>query len=179
MIRVGVVAEKSLRNAMENKNMPKVYLRKVIASDKKYFAKWWRDKQLLKRTSGNLRRTSDREIDKYFRGLFDERRHDYIIMIGKKIVGHIPLIMRKNGWYETMIVIGEKKFQDKGYGTQAMKLLLAKTLRTRIPKIYLRVRQENLRAIRMYEKCGFIKNRIIKYPKNKFLPKVLKMVWRQ
>lgn len=160
--------------------MTHIQIRKVKISDKKYFAKWWRDKELLKWTSGDFRRISDKEVDKYFQGLFNEHgRHDYIILVGKKIVGHIPLVMRKNGWYETMIVIGEKSFWGMGYGTKAMKLLIAKARKMGIQKIYLRARPENLRAMRMYEKSGFVKDRIIKYPKNKFLPKALKMVWRE
>lgn len=160
--------------------MPEVFLRKVRVSDKKYFAKWWRDKELLKWTSGDLRRISDKEINMYFRGMLGEKdRYDYIIMVGKKIVGHIPLVARRNGWYETMIVIGEESFRDRGYGTKAMKLLIVKAKNVGIKKIYLRARPENLRAIRMYEKCGFVKDRVLRYPKNKFLPKALKMVWGQ
>lgn len=159
--------------------MPKLSLRKVRGSDKKYFAKWWRDKELLKWTSGDLRRISDEEVDKYFQGLLDEHgRYDYIIVVGKKTVGHTPLVLRRNGWYETMIVMGEKSFWGMGYGTKAMKLLFAKARKKGIKKIYLRARPENLRAIRMYAKSGFVKDRIIKYPKNKFLPKALRMIWK-
>ncbi|MBU0648917.1 GNAT family N-acetyltransferase [Patescibacteria group bacterium] len=44
-----------------------------------------------------------------------------------------------------------------------------------ISKIYLEVRQTNIRAIRAYERCGFQKVRMVLYPKNKYLPKTLRM----
>jgi len=37
------------------------------------------------------------------------------------------------------------------------------------------VRPTNIRAIRAYERCGFHKVKIVLYPKNKYLPKTLRM----
>lgn len=82
---------------------------------------------------------------------------------------------RKNGWYETQIIIGEKKYWNKNYGTKAIQLLIKKAKKLGILKIYLEVRPNNLRAIATYEKCGFKKSRIKKYPKNKYLPETLRM----
>ncbi len=41
-------------------------LRKIRIKDKKYFAKWWRDRELLKLTSGILKPISDAEVNRYF-----------------------------------------------------------------------------------------------------------------
>jgi aminoglycoside 6'-N-acetyltransferase len=156
--------------------MNKVYLRKIKYNDKKYFAKWWRDKELLKLTSGILKRISDQKVDKYFQAiLYSKNDYDFMITINKKVIGHICLAKRKYNWYETQIVIGEKNYWGKGCGPTAIKLIKKKATRLGIPKIYLEVRPTNIRAIRAYENCGFQKVRAVLYPKNKYLPRTLRM----
>ena len=159
--------------------MPKISLRKIKLSDKRYFAKWWRDKKLLKLTSGILKFIPDKEVGKYFLAMIKNKKdHHFMITLGKKVIGHISLAKRRNGWYETQIIIGEKEYWNKGYGAKAIQLLIQKTKRLGISKIYLEVRPNNIRAIGAYEKCGFQKAGIKKYPKNKYLPEILKMELR-
>jgi len=153
-----------------------VSLRKIKPSDKKYFARWWRDKELLKLTSGILKLISDEEVEKYFSAIIDNLTdYHFMILLDKKVIGHITLSKRKNDWYETQIVIGEKKYWGKGYGTKAIKLLLKKAKKFGISKIYLEVRPTNTRAIAAYENAGFVRRIIRKYPKNKYLSKTLRM----
>ena len=156
--------------------MIKISLRKIKLSDKRYFAKWWRDKELLKLTSGRLGRISNKEVDKYFQAIL-ENKNDYnlIIILNKKIIGHISLVKRKNNWYETQIVIGEKKYLGKGYGIKAIQSIIKKAKNLKIPKIYLEVRPTNIRAVKVYEKCGFKKSGIKKYPKNRYLSETVIM----
>lgn len=156
--------------------MIKISLRKIKLDDKNYFAEWWRDKELLKLTSGILRRISDKEVDKYFQGLFKNKKdHHFMIVANKKTIGHASLVKRKNNWYETRIIIGEKKYLDKGYGQESIKLLFKEARRLGVLKIYLEVRPTNTRAIRAYEQCGFEKVKIIKYPENNYLSETLRM----
>lgn len=82
---------------------------------------------------------------------------------------------RNKDWHETQIIIGEKGYWNKGYWSEAIKLLIKKIKQTGIKKIYLKVRPDNQRAIMAYEKSGFTKKGIKNYPKNKYLPKVLRM----
>lgn len=153
-----------------------IKLRKVKISDKKYFAKWWRDEDLLKLTSGIIKRITDEQVNEYFmKILASSSDFNYIIMVNQKVIGHIALQKRKNGWYETQIIIGKKEYQNKGYGAKAIKLLINKAKLMGIKKIYLEVRPDNVRAIKAYEKSGFKKIGIKKYPKNKYLPQTLKM----
>jgi len=166
---------KNIKNVTGNR----ISLRKIKGSDKRYFAKWWRDKSLLKITSGELKRISDQEVSKYFTRISkDAKGKQYMITVSGEAIGHIALERRKNGWYEIQIVIGEKKQQNKGYGIKAIKQLLGKTQKEGINKIYLEVRPNNLRAIRAYEKCGFQNTGIKRYPNNLYLPKTIKMVLR-
>ena len=46
--------------------MNKISLRKIEQADKQYFAKWWRDKELIALTSGDFRELSDDQVNKYF-----------------------------------------------------------------------------------------------------------------
>lgn len=154
----------------------KICLRKIKVSDKKYFVKWWRDKDLIRLTSGNLKPISDNRVDKCFSMMIDDRNdHHFMIILGKKVIGHIALIKKKNNWYETIIIIGEKKYWNKGYGAKAIKMIIEKAKRFGISKIYLEVRPNNLRAIRVYEKCGLRRIGLKRYPKNKYLPLTLRM----
>lgn len=156
--------------------MPKISLRRIKAADKKYFAKWWRDKGILKLTSGDLRYLSDEKVEKYFQGMYKSKTDfHYMIDLDKKTIGNISLEKQRGKWGLTQIVIGEKDFWGKGYGTQAIRLMIKKAEHLRVTKIYLEVRPNNLRAIRAYEKCGFQKIKTIKYPKNKYLPLTLRM----
>lgn len=54
-------------------------------------------------------------------------------------------------------MIGEKDYWDQGYGTEAMQLILHHGFNTlNLNSITLRVYENNPRAIRSYEKTGFV-----------------------
>jgi RimJ/RimL family protein N-acetyltransferase len=58
---------------------------------------------------------------------------------------------------EAGIMIGEKAYWDQGYGTEAMKLLLKHGFETlNLNRISLQVFTNNPRAVRCYEKVGFV-----------------------
>ena len=58
---------------------------------------------------------------------------------------------------EVGIMIGEKTIWNQGYGTEVMGLLLRHGFETlNLNRVYLRVYAENKRAIRTYEKAGFV-----------------------
>jgi len=58
---------------------------------------------------------------------------------------------------EVGIVIGEKKFWNQGYGSEAMQLMLRHGFNDlNLNRVYLRVFATNPRAIKSYEKAGFI-----------------------
>lgn len=58
---------------------------------------------------------------------------------------------------EIGIMIGEKSFWNQGYGTESITLLLKHGFETlNLNRIMLRVYEDNPRAIRCYEKAGFI-----------------------
>lgn len=54
------------------------------------------------------------------------------------------------------MIIGKEEYHNKGYGTEAMKLLLEYGFnRLGLNKVELEVRAYNKKALRCYEKCGF------------------------
>jgi len=77
----------------------------------------------------------------------------------EKLIGNcgIHAIDWKNRVAEVGITIGEKEYQSKGYGTEAMEVLLEYGFKTvNLNRIQLRVYEFNSRAINSYNKIGFI-----------------------
>jgi RimJ/RimL family protein N-acetyltransferase len=63
----------------------------------------------------------------------------------------------RNRSSELGIMIGDKSYWNQGYGTEAVRLLLQHGFNTlNLNRIYLRVFANNLRAIHIYEKAGFV-----------------------
>jgi RimJ/RimL family protein N-acetyltransferase len=62
-----------------------------------------------------------------------------------------------NGMAEIGISIGEKSVWNQGLGTETVALMLQVGFETlNLNRVYLRVHSNNKRAIRSYEKCGFV-----------------------
>ncbi len=75
-------------------------------------------------------------------------------LIGNCGLFHIEWI---NSIAEFGIMIGDKSVWNKGYGTEAVGLILQHCFETlNLNSIYLRVYSTNLRAKRAYEKAGFV-----------------------
>lgn len=61
------------------------------------------------------------------------------------------------------IFIGEKAFWNQGYGSEVTRLMLKHGFETlNLNRIFLRVYETNPRAIRAYEKAGFVKEGIMR-----------------
>lgn len=152
-----------------------VALRKLEVEDEIYFSKWWRDKALIALTSGNFVVLSDAEVTKYFTDLMQGvGRLDYMIQVNNKTIGHVNLVQRDKGWWETQIVIGEKEFWGRGYGGEAIMGLIKIAHEQGVNKIFLEVRPENVRAIKAYEKVGFKEVARIQYA-SKNQPETIRM----
>ena len=82
-----------------------------------------------------------------------------------KPVGSVYLrdIDRDHNKAEYGIFIGEKDALGKGYGTGAAKMMIEYAFKQEgIHKLMLRVLAENKRAIRSYEKAGFVEEAYLK-----------------
>jgi len=76
-----------------------------------------------------------------------------------KLIGDLGLMDFdwRNRSVEVGIFIGEKQLWNQGYGSEAMALMLRPVFKTlNINRVMLRVYETNQRAIRAYEKVGFV-----------------------
>ncbi|MBY8984181.1 MAG: GNAT family N-acetyltransferase [Candidatus Lokiarchaeota archaeon] len=79
--------------------------------------------------------------------------------VGEKLIGNCGLhrIDWKNRVAEVGITIGEKEYQGKGYGTEAMEILIDYAFKSvNLNRVQLRVYEFNSRAISSYNKIGFV-----------------------
>lgn len=134
-----------------------IRLRPPEPSDLAYFQVWWRDKELIALTSGDFRELSDKQVKAYFDDILRQKNsiHRMIETDDKKVIGHMALNKRRDGWYETQIVLGDKLTRGKGNGPVAIQQIIQLAEKLNIAKIYLEVRPENTRAIKAYQKAGF------------------------
>jgi RimJ/RimL family protein N-acetyltransferase len=65
-------------------------------------------------------------------------------------------INENKGETQLGILIGERDYWNKGYGTEAVSLLLSHIFQeTKLNRVYLKTQVSNIRAQRCFQKCGF------------------------
>lgn len=82
-----------------------------------------------------------------------------VLKDGDRHIGNVALhnINWQHRRAELRIVVGEPDMRGKGYGSEAMKLLLRHAFeKLNLHRVYLGVRADHAAAIRAYEKCGFV-----------------------
>ncbi|MGV8151981.1 MAG: GNAT family N-acetyltransferase [Candidatus Nanoarchaeia archaeon] len=107
--------------------------------------------------------------------LFKDKYENIFVLEKKsKIIGYITL-RNKNKTGEIGLLAVKKKFQGKGYGKLLVKHALNYSKKIKIKNIFLDVRKNNIKAIRLYKKFDFKK--IKEYSKviNKKIIKKIKM----
>ncbi|HNM37533.1 MAG TPA: GNAT family protein, partial [Anaerolineales bacterium] len=116
----------------------------------------------------------------WFEGLSKRDSHEkpFAIEIRKgkawKLIGNCGVfgIEFTNRNAELGIMIGDKSEWNKGYGAEAMSLLQRHCFETlNLNRVYLRVYEENVPAVRAYEKAGFVlegRQRQAVYKKGKY-----------
>jgi RimJ/RimL family protein N-acetyltransferase len=139
--------------------MAHISLRRLELRDFPLFYKWWNDEELRKLTSDNHEPMPEAEIDEILaRHLAREHYFDYMVESDGVPIGHILIEKLAEKRAKFYIAIGEKEAWGKGYGTMAIQEAIEKYL-TQFPEsvFELEVNQDNGRAIRAYEKAGFVK----------------------
>lgn len=91
----------------------------------------------------------------------NERPFSIEIKKGKnwKLIGNCGFhaLETQNRCGEVGIVIGDKSEWNKGYGAEAMRLMQKHGFETlNLHRVFLRVYSDNIRAVRSYEKVGFV-----------------------
>ncbi len=144
-----------------------IFIRKLKQSDLKKLVKFRNNKIVWKLVGGGgfqKKITLNDEI-KWFRKVNKKKdRLNLAICLNEKYVGNIYFTDMTKSSAQFHIFIGETSLWGKGIGSKSM-ILSINFLRTNydITKIYLKVKKENIPAIKLYEKCGFkIKKKLYK-----------------
>ncbi len=135
-------------------------LRALEREDIPRFVKWFNDPEVREHLA-MYRPLSLAQEEKWFERHAEWNPAEQIFAIETLEGVHIGNVgLHKLDWKdrhtELGIVIGEKKYWDQGYGTDAILTLLAYAFETlNLHRVFLRVDADNLRGVRCYEKCGF------------------------
>ncbi|MDU5080721.1 GNAT family protein [uncultured Tissierella sp.] len=140
----------------------KIILRKMTLQDIELYHIWRNDIEVMKSTSLflDIYHIDDTKefVSQVILGSESSRSYIIVERESNKPVGITSLINidYKNRNAECIIDIGDKTSWGKGYGTEAMKLLLNYSfLEMNLHRVYLRVFSFNNKAIKLYEKIGF------------------------
>ncbi|NLM26031.1 MAG: GNAT family N-acetyltransferase [Firmicutes bacterium] len=137
-----------------------VTLRQIKKDDFCYIVAWSKDPEVnryydAKQTENML------DISHWYKNLKGNRyQKKFMILVNEQPIGDLEFdhIAWRSGEAELKIRIGEKDLWDKGYGTDAILVSLRYAFsKLNLNRIYLRVYADNGRAIRCYQKAGFVK----------------------
>jgi RimJ/RimL family protein N-acetyltransferase len=140
-----------------------VYLRSLEVSDVDRTHRWHNDPELYKTLTGTFHYVGRATEEEWLRkkGAFSPNEVNLAICLtqGDQHIGNIYL--RNIDWVarnaELHIFIGDRENRARGYGQQAVRLLIAYAFKELgLLRLYLLVLADNPAAIRIYEKTGFV-----------------------
>ena len=138
----------------------KIYIRPLQIEDALISYKWRNNLKIWKFTGSkpNIEITSKIEKD-WIENVINrknEKRFSICIKDTNEYIGNVQLTSIKNKKAEFHIFIGETSFWGKGIGHQATKLILEYGFNEiGLNNIFLNVKEDNKKAVKLYEKIGF------------------------
>ncbi|WP_449621898.1 GNAT family N-acetyltransferase [Robertmurraya sp. Marseille-Q9965] len=146
-----------------------IYIRELTSTDIVSINKWRNNRDLINSLGTNFRYINIETDTEWFDNYLNNRtnsircaicREESSEIIGVVYLLNIDLINRSA---EFAIMIGESNNQGRGIGTFATESMLNHAfMDMNLNRVYLSVLEENMRAIRLYEKVGFIIDGIIR-----------------
>ena len=138
----------------------RIYLSPMNIDDAELYTKWMNDREVSLWIGQHSNLISIPSERKWLENAMAGNGHTYAIIArnGDRLIGNISLANIRPVHRDAMlgICIGEAGFRSKGYGAEAIKLLLEYGFQTLgLHSIWLGVNAENARAIACYKKCGF------------------------
>ncbi|MBB4826752.1 RimJ/RimL family protein N-acetyltransferase [Sporosarcina luteola] len=140
----------------------RVRLRKMEVEDILTYHRWRNDMEVMISTNPALDLYSSQETEEFVNGVIlgstDGKSYMIVDRLSDQTIGITSLIHidMKNRNAECIIDIGEKEFHGKGYGREALTLLLDYAFQEmNLHRVSLRVFSFNKKAISLYEKIGF------------------------
>ena len=82
-------------------------------------------------------------------------REDFVMLLNGKVVSFI-ISLKTDDEYNLLYIATKESFKKQGFATILIGDLLEKAKANKIEQVYLEVKTTNARAIRFYEKNGFI-----------------------
>lgn len=140
----------------------KVALRGVRRSDQEHFRQWWDDAEATFYMESGWRPATEEILEDYYQTAA-EKQNAVAFIIVERESGH-PIgtcglyeIFWPGRRAELRVLIGEPSMFDKGYGTEATQLTVEYGFeRLNMEVIHLGVNASNARAVKSYEKAGFV-----------------------
>ena len=135
----------------------RILLRPIVMADAKRFARWFSDPAVHKFTL--RRRVTLKEERQWIRGLKRKGKHSFAIDTRDGAhIGSVGLhVLYKTDKSAVVgILIGDKRYWNRGFGTDAMKTILRYGFqKLKFHRIELGVYAYNPRAIHVYKRLGF------------------------
>lgn len=153
-------------------------------SEVKLLCQWLKDPEVNKYWYGRDKKMSVKKLKKdwkyhYFVDRWPERGRLFTIRVGKKTIGIIAYnkIDKNNRKTEIDILIGNKAYWNRGYGSDALKTFIPWLFKKfKLHKVWICARANNPRAIKTYKKIGFVQEGILRkedFHEGKFIDAVL------
>jgi len=140
----------------------RVYLRALEKEDLIYIRKWSNDSEIRK-LIGEVVPMSQADADKFLERVYSDNTREWFVIVVKendRVIGETGLLRMFPAWRtaDISIIIGEKDAWGKGYGTEAILLLLDYAFRClNFHRVAIGVVGFNKRAINFWKKIGFKK----------------------
>jgi RimJ/RimL family protein N-acetyltransferase len=143
----------------------KVRLRPVREEDLPHFQRWLNDPDILQWLTLPKGPTLEEERQWWEA---EQRNPDDVVWAIETLDGRLlgDLALRPNPlgrWADLGILIGEKALWSRGYGTDAVRTALRYAFGAmRLNRVSLTTDEHNARALRCYEKCGFVREGLMR-----------------
>jgi len=146
----------------------KVRVRSLEREDLPRVWQWFNDEDVMYYWASPGSMVSMAELERHFSKSLEATDYGRWFIIEDEGQRPIGLMMyfnldRRHRRAEVGILIGEKDCWDKGYGTEAMIIFLDYLFNELgLHRVYLHTQDYNLRAFKSYEKCGFVKEGVVR-----------------
>ena len=138
----------------------RIYIKPLEKDEMVYIRKWTNDPE-IRRLTGEVKPMTPARGDDYFENVRSDTNREWFIIVLKendKVIGETGLLRMFSPWRTTdlTIIIGEKEEWGKGYGTEAINLMLDYAFGyLNFHRVSIGVVGFNERALRFYEAVGF------------------------
>jgi RimJ/RimL family protein N-acetyltransferase len=144
-----------------------IFLRKLDKTDEAAFCCWYKDPEVTKFLAMDPMNEDKSRV--FFNETLADRNGSYFAIVTSddvKTIGYVFLsgiLKRHHVARECGIIIGEKTFWGRGYGTEAIRLILDYGFKTfGLHRIELLVVDFNKRAQAVYRKLGFVEEGMLR-----------------